>query len=48
MRRAREYASTTFEYFEAYTMVALVYLVLTLFLSRLVAAMEARLNKNGR
>lgn len=48
MRRAREYASTTFEYFEAYTLVALVYLVMTLFLSRLVASMEMRLNQNGR
>jgi len=48
MRKAREYVSSTFQYFEAYTLVALVYLVMTLFLSRLVAAMEARLNRNGR
>jgi polar amino acid transport system permease protein len=48
MRRGREFAAVTFQYFEAYTMVALVYLVLTLFLSRLVALMEGRLNSNGR
>lgn len=47
LRRGREYASTTFEYFETFTVVALVYLVLTLFLSRLVGMMEERL-KHGR
>ncbi len=48
LRRGREFASRTFEYFEAYTVVALVYLVLTLFFSRLVALMEERLRDRGR
>lgn len=48
LRRGREYASTTFEYFEAYTVVALVYLVLTLFFSKLVALMEERMDHRGR
>ncbi|MCP5515053.1 MAG: amino acid ABC transporter permease [Spirochaetales bacterium] len=43
LRRGREYASTSFMYFESYTIVALVYLIITLFLSRLVAIMEERL-----
>jgi len=47
LRRGREFASTSFEYFETYTVVALVYLVLTLFLSRLVGIMEERM-KHGR
>lgn len=48
LRRGREYASTSFRYFESYTMVALVYLVLTLFLSRLVGIMEEKLHQHGR
>jgi polar amino acid transport system permease protein len=48
LRRGREYASQTFEYFQAYTVVALIYLVLTLFFSRLVAAMEERLSMHHR
>jgi polar amino acid transport system permease protein len=48
LRRGREFASTTFQYFEAYTVVALVYLVMTLFFSRLVALMEERLQRHGR
>ena len=47
LRRGREYASTSFEYFESYTVVALVYLVITLFLSKLVAIMEDRLGESG-
>jgi len=47
LRRGREYASTSFEYFETYTMVALVYLVMTLFFSKLVAIMEERLATHG-
>ncbi|MCF7929169.1 MAG: amino acid ABC transporter permease [Spirochaetales bacterium] len=43
LRRGREYASTTFEYFESYTVVALSYLVITLFLSKMVAIMEDKL-----
>ncbi len=48
LRRGREYASTSFMYFESYTMVALVYLVITLFLSRIVAIMEERLGRNEK
>jgi len=48
LRRGREYASTTFEYFQTYTIVALVYLVFTLFFSKLVATMEDRLNPQDR
>ncbi len=48
LRRGREYASTTFLYFESYTVIALVYLVLTLFFSKLVALMESRLQRRRR
>ena len=48
LRRGREYASVSFRYFESYTMVALCYLVLTLFFSKLVAIMEERLENGGR
>ena len=48
LRRGREYASQTFEYFQAYTVVALIYLVLTLFFSKLVAVMEERMSKHHR
>lgn len=48
LRRGREYASTSFMYFESYTMVALVYLIITLFLSRIVGIMEERLSRNER
>ncbi|MFW5743849.1 MAG: hypothetical protein ACOCW3_04415 [Spirochaetota bacterium] len=41
LRRGREYASQTFECFQAYTVVALIF-VLTLFFSKLVAIMEER------
>jgi polar amino acid transport system permease protein len=44
LRRGREFASVKFTYFEAYTMVALIYLVITLILSKGVSAMESRLN----
>jgi polar amino acid transport system permease protein len=47
LRRGREFASRSFEYFQAYTIVALVYLVMTLFFSRLVALMEERMEKSG-
>ena len=42
LRRGREFASETFFYFEAYTMVALIYLVITLILSKAVSNMENR------
>jgi polar amino acid transport system permease protein len=47
LRRGREFASVSFRYFETYTMVALCYLVLTLFFSKLVAVMEERLENRG-
>ncbi|HCM26934.1 MAG: amino acid ABC transporter permease [Treponema sp. GWB1_62_6] len=47
LRRGREYASTSFRYFESYTVIALIYLVMTLFFSRLVAMMEERLRQRG-
>ncbi len=46
LRRGREFASRTFEYFETYTVVALVYLILTLFFSWLVGMMEDRLSRD--
>ncbi|HEB12002.1 MAG TPA: amino acid ABC transporter permease, partial [Spirochaetales bacterium] len=46
LRRGREFASKTFYYFETYTIVAIIYLIMTLFFSRLVALMEERLNRN--
>jgi polar amino acid transport system permease protein len=48
LRRGREFASKTFYYFETFTVVALVYLVMTLFFSKLVAIMEERMNRRGR
>jgi polar amino acid transport system permease protein len=47
LRRGREFASVSFEYFETYTIVALVYLLLTLFFSKLVAIMEQRMERHG-
>lgn len=47
LRRGREYASETFAYFETYTMIALIYLIITLLLSKLVSMMEERLNYYG-
>ncbi|HCO48579.1 MAG TPA: amino acid ABC transporter permease [Spirochaetaceae bacterium] len=47
LRRGREYASTSFRYFESYTVIALIYLVMTLFFSRLVAIMEEKLRHRG-
>jgi polar amino acid transport system permease protein len=46
LRRGREYSSETFMYFETYTVVALVYLVITLFFSKLIGLMEERVNKD--
>ena len=48
LRRGREFASTSFQYFQTYTVVALVYLVITLFLSKLVALMEKRMQQHER
>ncbi len=48
LRRSREFASESFYYFEAYTMVALIYLVITLILSKMVSHLEERLNYYDR
>lgn len=48
LRRGREFASESFYYFETYTMVALIYLVITLILSKAVSAMEERLSHYDR
>ena len=44
LRRGREFAAETFTYFETYTVVALVYLIITLFFSKLISLMEERLS----
>lgn len=44
LRRGREYASESFNYFETYTMIALVYLLITLILSKIISNMEQRLS----
>lgn len=47
LRRGREYASESFSYFETYTVIALIYLIMTLFFSKLISLMEERLH-DGR
>ena len=42
MQRTRQYASRTFDYFEAFSVCALVYLVLTLLFSKVVSHIEKR------
>jgi len=44
LRRGREYASESFNYFETYTIIALVYLLITLVLSKILSNMEQRLS----
>ena len=44
LRRGREFASESFDYFETYTMVALIYLIITLILSKLVGMMEDKIS----
>ncbi len=48
LRRGREYASESFNYFETYTMIALIYLLITLILSKLISIMEHRLSHYER
>jgi polar amino acid transport system permease protein len=48
LRRGREHVSRTFLSLETYAVVALVYLVFTLILSKLVAIMEDRMKRNER
>ena len=43
LRRGREFASESFTYFETYTVIALIYLVMTLFFSKLICILEERL-----
>ncbi len=47
LKRGREYISRTFLSLQTMFVVALIYLILTLILSRLVGFMEERLHKNG-
>lgn len=44
LRRGREFASESFLYFETYTVIALIYLIITLVLSKMVSIMEEKLN----
>src|SRR5512139_614291 len=46
LRRGREFASESFTYFETYTVIALIYLVITLFFSKLIGIMEERINED--
>ncbi len=48
LRRGREYASRTFAYFETYTMVALIYLLVTLVFSRVVFYIEQGMARQGK
>jgi polar amino acid transport system permease protein len=48
LRRGREYASQTFEYLETYTVIALVYLIITLLLSKGMSYVEGRLSSYDR
>ncbi|MDQ7032639.1 MAG: amino acid ABC transporter permease [Desulfonauticus sp.] len=43
LRRGREFATESFAYFETYTMVALIYLLITLLLSKLVSITEEKM-----
>lgn len=47
LRRGREYSSETFLYFETYTVIALVYLIITLFFSKLISILEEKVNANA-
>jgi polar amino acid transport system permease protein len=48
LRRGREFASESFTYFETYTIIALIYLVITLFFSKLIGIMEDRISVDKR
>ena len=48
LRRGREFASESFAYFETYTLIAVVYLIITLILSKLVGTMEERMGNHVR
>ncbi len=46
LRRGREHVARTFDSLETYAMVALIYLVITLLLSKIVALIEDRMKRN--
>ncbi len=48
MQRARSFVGATYLYFETYTIIALVYLIITLLLSKAVSIMEGKLNYYDR
>ena len=48
LRRGREFASRTFAYFESYTLVALIYLLVTLVFSRVVFYIEQGMSRQGK
>lgn len=48
MQRGRSYAAKSYMYFETYTVIALIYLIITLVLSKAVSIMEIRLNYYDR
>jgi len=48
LRRGREYASRTFAYFETYTLVAVVYLLVTLIFSRVVYYIEHGMSRENK
>ena len=48
LRRGREYASNSYEYLETYTVIALVYLIITLLLSKCLSMFERRLSHYDR
>ena len=48
MQRGRSFAAKTYLYFETYTIIALIYLIITLLLSKAVSVMEAKLNHYDR
>lgn len=48
MQRGRSFAAKSYLYFETYTIIALIYLIVTLLLSKAVSIMEARLNYYDR
>jgi len=48
LRRGREYATRTFAYFETYTLVALIYLLVTLIFSRVVFYIEEGMSRQNK
>ncbi|WP_028574778.1 amino acid ABC transporter permease [Desulfonatronovibrio hydrogenovorans] len=48
LRRGREFATQTFAYFETYTMIALIYLMITLILSKIVSILEDKVRPYDR